>query len=363
MPLVERALAKADDDLADRIREALGRPRVLRTRTDVPRAQTSAEAHVMAEKSLEAGYLKDALKYLRIAHENDPVDFGLMLKLGQTYNVLKDDRQAIEWFRLALKSSDPKIASQASAAYKNLRPGLARVRTTTWMLPFYSSRWKDVFSYAQVKTELNNSRLPVRLYLSTRFSGDVRRTTGPTVSGLSPQYLSESAFIPGVGVATRPWRGMTLWGEAGMSISYLRRQDVGRFTPDYRGGLAWGRGFGQNLGTTARGLFFETSVDALYISRFDNDALVYAQTKTGFTLGSSFRTQLYWNANMTADAKRYSWANSVETGPGIRFRFNGLPRSLYFSLDALMGKHTVLDGTRPAQYSDFRAGFWYAFTH
>ena len=38
-------------------------------------------------------------------------------------------------------------------AYRNLRSGLARVHTTLWMFPFYSSRWKDVFTYAQVKTE------------------------------------------------------------------------------------------------------------------------------------------------------------------------------------------------------------------
>ena len=31
---------------------------------------------------MKAGYLKDALKYLTIAHENDPVDFSVMLKLG-----------------------------------------------------------------------------------------------------------------------------------------------------------------------------------------------------------------------------------------------------------------------------------------
>ena len=71
--------------------------------------QTSYEAKTLAERSLEAGYLKDAVKYLRIAHENDPVDFNVMLKLGWAYNMLKDDEQAIEWFRLARRSSDPKI--------------------------------------------------------------------------------------------------------------------------------------------------------------------------------------------------------------------------------------------------------------
>ena len=50
-------------------------PKALRKRPETPRSQTSNEAKTLAEKSLEAGYLKDAVKYLRIAHENDPVDF------------------------------------------------------------------------------------------------------------------------------------------------------------------------------------------------------------------------------------------------------------------------------------------------
>jgi hypothetical protein len=36
-----------------------------------------------------------------------------MLKLGWTYNLLHNDRQAIRWFDLARKSSDPKIAREA----------------------------------------------------------------------------------------------------------------------------------------------------------------------------------------------------------------------------------------------------------
>jgi PAT family beta-lactamase induction signal transducer AmpG len=41
-----------------------------------------AQAKNMAERSLESGYLKDALFYLTIASESDPVDYALMLKLG-----------------------------------------------------------------------------------------------------------------------------------------------------------------------------------------------------------------------------------------------------------------------------------------
>jgi hypothetical protein len=37
-------------------------------------------------------------------------------------------------------------------------------------------------------------------------------------------------------------------------------------------------------------------------------------------------------------------------------------RGWLLSLDALRGKYTVLDGTRPERYDDLRVGLWYAFT-
>ncbi len=60
--------------------------------------------------------MQDALKYLRVAHENDPDDFRVMLKLGWTYNMLKNDAEAVRWFKLASASTDPAIASEASRA-------------------------------------------------------------------------------------------------------------------------------------------------------------------------------------------------------------------------------------------------------
>ena len=39
----------------------------------------------------------------------------------------------------------------------------------------YSSRWEDLFGYAQVKTEMRLPRVPfLRPYLSVRLLGDVR---------------------------------------------------------------------------------------------------------------------------------------------------------------------------------------------
>jgi Tfp pilus assembly protein PilF len=364
--LLERALKFADgsdDELADRIRTALGMPRTLRKRADVPRSKTSAEARHMAQRSLEAGYLKDALKYLRIAHENDPADFDVIEKLGQTYNLLKDDRQAVEWFRLARKSPDPRIAADSSRAFESLHPAFARFRTSAWAFPMYSSRWRDVFAYSQLKTELMPN-WPVQFYLSTRFAGDARRKLAPIVSSMNEQYLSESAVVFGLGASTRAWHGARAWVESGLALSYLDRPDTSRTRGDHRGGVSAVRTFGRNIGASESGLFFEPSGDFVYMSRFDRDGLLYLRGRGGYTLAptSAVQLQFSWNLNRTTDTRRYQWANTVETGPGVRVHFRGMPQPLLFSIDAMAGRYTVRDPARPPQFTDLRIGLWYAFT-
>ena len=131
---------------------------------------------------MQAGYLKDALKYLTIAHENDPVDFSVMLKLGWVYNILHDDREAVKWFNLASKSPDPSISERSQARpIITWRPSSRLFRTTVWIYPFFSTRWHDAFGYGQVKTELKLGRLPFRPYLSDSIrSATCAGPSGPT---------------------------------------------------------------------------------------------------------------------------------------------------------------------------------------
>ena len=145
-------------------------------------------------------------------------------------------------------SPDPLISAEAGKAYQSLRPATARFRTTAWAFPVFSTRWHDLFSYGQVKTDVRTG-WPVRPYISVRFIGDTRLTIGAA----SPQYLSESSFILGVGAATQTWHGATAWAEAGSAISYVK----GHMLPDYRGGVSWFRGFGHSLTAETPGWFFE----------------------------------------------------------------------------------------------------------
>jgi Flp pilus assembly protein TadD len=368
MPLLNRVLERGDEELADRVRAALKLPQTLKNRPESTREKVGKEAKDLAEKSLKAGYMNDALKYLTLAHESDPVDFDVMLKLGWTYNILNQDREALKWFSLARQSPDPAIAAEADQAWHNLSPSFAAFRTTVWMFPFYSTRWKDAFAYAQAKTEFRLGDLPVHPYLSVRFVGDTRGSLDPAMGG-APQYLSETSFILGVGVGTRTWRGLTGWFEAGEAMKYLgSRTDVGRMVPDYRGGVAYAKGFGHLLTASSHGLFAETNDDGIFVSRFQNDTLLYSQNRTGYTLRSmeaaGFQAQVYWNLNLTVDTKSQYWANYFEYGPGLKFRLARLPRGVSFSVNAVRGNYLIVQGNpRGPVFYDLRAGFWYAFTH
>ena len=354
LPLFERVLAGNDEDLANRVRAVLRIPQVLTPRPDTKPA--SPEARIMADRSIKAGYQKDALKYLLIAHEAEPGDASVMLKLGWTYNILHQDAQAVRWFDLARRSSDPQIASEALRAWRNLRGSAARFRTTGWLFPIFSSRWHDLFSYGQIKTDLRTG-IGIRPYVSIRFIGDTRKTIG---FATAPQYLSESSFILSGGVATTSWHGILGWAEAGSAMSYL----TGHMLPDYRGGVSIARNFGTTLTGESPGWFFASAGDAVFLSRFGNDLLLYQQTRSGYTAGpKSLRLQLHWNLNLTVDTKRQRWANFIETGPGIRLHSAAFPECVFLTADILRGAYLIHEKTEAANFRDLRAGIWYAFTH
>jgi hypothetical protein len=357
MPFLKRVLAANDEELSNRVRAVLQIPQMV-VSIQSPEAVRD-DSLAMAERSLKAGYMKDALTHLEEAQAADPGDDAIMLKLGWTNNILHHDAQAMHWFDLARRSSDPKIAAEASHAYANLRRGVELFRTTAWFYPLFSTRWHDQFGYAQVKTEMR-TKYGVMPYASLRFVGDTRETEGNAGPGIAPQYLSESSFIVGLGVRTVPWNGITGWFEAGSAIGYL----TGHMLPDYRGGISVAQGLGQTLAGEARGVFVDSTADVIFVSRFGNDFLVYNQWRLGYTLGPrEFRAQLYMNGNITFDDQRQPWANFVETGPGIRIHSAAMPQSMYVTVNALRGAYLINQNNpqRP-NFNDFRVGVWYAFT-
>ena len=362
MPLLENVLSHADAATANRVRMALNRPLILENRDGVgSEAQSQIDARTLGERSYKAGFLKDAKRYFLTAHEENPSDAAIALKLGWTDNLLHDDASAVRWFDIARHSDDPAIAAEAARAWGNLKPGVETFRTTVWIYPLYSSRWSDVFGYGQIKTEYRQKKLAglhpgLHPYVSVRLAGDARRSTG----GISPQSLSESAFIVGAGISTDPWHRVTGWFEAGEMIGYLD----GAHSADFRGGGSYARTLGASLSAESGGWFFETTDDGVFISHFQNDVLGYSQNKVGYTLPpASLRTQIFWNSNFTADTQRQYWANFAETGPGVRFHFPHTPRVMTLTVGLVRGAYlTNVGNPRRPNFTDVRAGVWYAFT-
>jgi Tfp pilus assembly protein PilF len=354
MPLLREVLAHGDAVTANRVRTALKMPLVLEERSAADAAPL--DPRTLGERSYQAGFLKDAKRYFLAAHEQNPVDPSVVLKLAWTSNMLHDDTAALHWFDLARRSSDTTVASEADRAYGNLRPTVEFLRTTVWLYPLYSSRRADLFGYGQVKTEFRQKKLPLHPYTSIRLVGDARRTTG----GVSPQNLSESAFIFAGGVTTDMWRGAIGWFEAGAMVSYLNLSH----SPDYRGGLSFARTRGASLSAEASGRFLETTDDGVFVSHFQNDLLFYSQNRAGYTqVVGAWRLQPYWGGNLTLDRSGQYWANFAETGPGVRLRSGSMPPSMWFNLSAMRGIYVINTGNpgRP-NFNDFRVGVWYAFT-
>ena len=337
MPLLERVMKGADEDLANRVRAVLRLPQTLRTRPVQP-AVASIDAKVMAERSLKAGFIRDALKYLQLAQEDDPADFAVMLKLGWTYNLLHNDRQAIRWFDLARKSSDPKIAKEANTAYRNLRPDLRnlphhRLDLSPLLLPLERPVLlrpdQDRVAPGLSSSSLRQPALRGRHARHRRPGGQRRRAA---VSYLRAPSFPASAWPPRL---ARPDR-------LGRSRLVGRISDASHRCPTIAAALSFTKGFGHLLKSKTGGVFFETNDDAIFVSRFDNDFLLYSQNRFGYTpaLGA-LQTQFYWNVNLTTDQKREPWANFFETGPGLRFRVAAMPSSLYLTVNYLRGNYTV----------------------
>ncbi len=241
MPLFERVMAGSDEDLANRVRAVLRMPQVLRPKPVMP--TQSIDAKVMAERSIKAGYLKDAVKYLEVAHEADPGDFDVMRQLGWGYNALHQDQMAVRWFALARKSPDPEIASDADHAWHNLRRSTEPVQITAWFYPIYSTRWQDFFGYAQVKAEVRTKWRVVPLCqrsLCGRYAGG-HGTDVAFGKLVHPWSWSADGTVARV---DRMVRG-------GVAISYVKSHML----PDYRGGVNIARARGHSLGAESGGWF------------------------------------------------------------------------------------------------------------
>ena len=344
LPLLEQVLKGNDPVLADRVREALKLPHTGTGNGASSQPASSEDSKALADKSMKAGYMKDALKYLTLAHDQDPSDYGVMLKLGWLYNILHDDREAIKWFDLASKSPDASVSQEAEQAYKNLAPEFARFRTTVWMFPMFSTRWHDLFGYGQVKTEIKLGHLPIHPYLSTRFIGDARGSC--VVAAKRP-----ASAIP-LGELLYFWRGRRyqshprhhrmVRGRHRSLVILITRNDVGAAIPDYRGGVSYAKGFG-HLSECFQGSVLRNQRGRRFCQPFPErpDVLHAEPCRLHFCANGKA-----WEVSSPAVLERQCHHRPPASilgelrrdGAGVRFRFRDLPKSMLFSLNFVRGR-------------------------
>jgi Tfp pilus assembly protein PilF len=322
----------------------------------------------MGLRSYHRGYLNDALRYLQAAWEEQPGDAEVALQLGRTLNMLKRDDEALQWFDRARHSGASDVTREAERAFRNLRGLRQATRFTVWATPMYSSRWDSTFLYSQAKLEfVHLKKWGFQPYASVRWYGDSRmRAAMPDGGAASGALLSDSAVMLAAGVNRFITPRLFVWAEAGRAFSYLGNNPAsGSGQADYRGGASYLRGWGAVANTGESGWFTEAGGDAVYVSRYDNNLLLYGQARRGYTLPplKGVHLQPTWNLNWTADARREWWGNFAETGPGVRVRWDNLPPNLSLRMDLLRGAYLVNRGNphRP-NFWDFRASIWYAIT-
>ena len=152
------------------MRAVLRMPQVLHSRA-ADSKPVSIDGKVMAERGMKAGYMKDALKYLRVAHEAEPADFSVMLQMGWACNICTTMTKPCGGSTWHGAGSDPKIASEALKAWQDLRRSQARFQTTLCLFPVFSRRWDDLFSFGQYKdgmaVALSRSRIRERAFCGT----------------------------------------------------------------------------------------------------------------------------------------------------------------------------------------------------
>jgi tetratricopeptide (TPR) repeat protein len=366
LPLLDGVIKSGTPDQARKASEALLR---LRSRGQGKAAGETPDQEQQALTQVARGFaalagnrLRAAAEIFEGAYQLDPGLDAIALRLGWIYNMLEQDVVAVHWFRRAAASADPRVAGEAAHAAHNLQPTLRNVVGSFWANPVVSSRWQNLFGYAQWKLELRSKRLPFRPYLSLRLNSDLRTRS----EAVSPLFFSDGGVTLGAGVFVQPRRDLTAWAEAGNLVSYYARPvpGTGRFYPDYRAGLTWFRSFGPALFTDLPGYrrFADAAVANLFISRYSNDLFHYVQTRAGYHLPRQglLNAQAFLAANYVRDLRGFYWANFVEIGPGLAFGLRSFPQ-MQTSVGLFRGVYRQNEGNpRRPNFLDFRVSIWYS---
>ena len=204
-----------------------------------------------------------------------------MLNLGRVYNILHDDKDAIKWFDLASKSPDPASPPKQPALITTWRPSSRSFELRCGSIPSFPAA--GTIFWLRPGEDRVETRTASRFTPTFPCGSMAMSAARPSPPATSPQYLSELVSIFALGAATIVLGMAPGWFEAGEAVNLQPtptfRLDDPRLSrrPLLRQGL---RPSDEQL----QGLVFETNDDGVFVSRFQDDMLLYSQNRAGYTL-------------------------------------------------------------------------------
>ena len=150
----------------------------------------------------------------------------------------------------------------------------------------------------------------------------------------TPQGLSESAAIPGVGDILAALARRDVVGRSRLLVQLSAQEQPWPRLPG-RHLVYRARSAKASAPKAAASSAKQQPTECSSVDLITTSCCTRRTSSDGRFAG--LQTQIHWNWNLTTDVRRLAWANTTEQGPGMRFRIPGAPKSVLFSASALQG--------------------------
>ena len=329
--------------------------------------------------------------FLYISHL-DPMDVTVKRQLGYIYHQKSNYAKALEFFSDAesLCRSDtialniayclvslnrPKEAEKIlqrlqSSQYPMIRESagrqlteisgdgkLKRWWTRIYAAPYYDTRWKSLFYYADIQHgyAIDNGRI-INGFAFLDISGDAR-----SKGGLAPEIFSDNAMIAGLGVSIRPFRGLQFNTQYGLSYDFVKREDKSRVAGDFRSIIIYSDGIYPSFNLHDKvGILFSPLLDVYsslgYYSRYKN-IIGYLQARAGVRVCEAGYTamDIYVRGGLVRDNEKEFYNNQLDGAVGIRL-IPDVTWGLYFAAEFQRGYYWNA-GTTYNPYDSYFSSF------
>ena len=290
---------------------------------------------------LETGYVKQ-----RLGDRNGALQSFAAASAAPDTAIANGGRRAIA--AMSEQPSPNAATSAAPAPTTSIAPAGGWIRPLfldVYAAPLYQTRFSNVIAQVVIRGGfVAENRTRISPYLSLRVSRDARSRGGP-----QPVIFSDNVAIPAVGVRVQPLRGTSLeslylYAEAGPAIALVDAGQSDRQKSDLRtGGYyigQWRVGAPAVADRTPLLLISDVYADASYYSRFDGNAIGFAQLRESLRLyeHGGRGVDLFVRLWTVGDSRRVYYNNAVEIGGGIAL-YPESKRQVFFMLESLQGRY------------------------